>query len=189
MSFPAPTEKQAHIIWSGLSILSVALSLAVIGGVFYALASLLSYLSPVLMPIAVAGILACLLDPAVCFFERLHIPRVRSVLLVYLITGGFLVALIGTVIPAAYVQAVGLIGDAQARYAEFRRSHPPSKTRPDETATLPSLENDASISNNVALVPQMSANNEPLPTEPPRGLRCCGTIRAIGSTWRASRTA
>jgi len=111
MSFPDPSEKQAKIIWSGLTIVSIALSLAVIGGVIYGIAGLISYLSPILMPIAIAGIIACLLDPAVVFFERFKIPRFRSILLVYIIGAGLMLGMLGTVLPAVYVQAAGLISD------------------------------------------------------------------------------
>ncbi|MGB0580846.1 MAG: AI-2E family transporter [Limisphaerales bacterium] len=111
MSFPDPSEKQAKIIWSGMTIVSIALSLAVIGGVIYGVAGLISHLSPILMPIAIAGIIACLLDPAVVFFEKFKIPRFRAILLVYIIAAGMLLGMLGTVLPAVYVQAAGLIGD------------------------------------------------------------------------------
>lgn len=192
MSFPSPSLKQARIIWSGLTILSVALSLVVIGGVVYGLATLLAYLSPILMPIAVAGILACLLDPAVCFFERLKVPRVRSILLVYIITGGMLFAVIGAVIPAAYVQAVGLIGDAQARYAEFRRSHPSTRTKSDnpdasdaKDATKTATPSDTNV---VAVVPQMKAGTPPpdamaaLPPSRPGWFN--GALEKVKSMWQ-----
>jgi predicted PurR-regulated permease PerM len=109
MSFPAPTEKQGKVIWSSLTILSVAISLAVIGGILYGIASLISYLSPILLPIAMAGIAACLLEPLVTWFERFHIPRVRAILLVYAIIITFFLQMIGTVIPTAVGQATELI--------------------------------------------------------------------------------
>lgn len=109
MSFPAPTEKQAKVIWSSLTILSVAISLAVIGGILYGLASLISYLSPILLPIAMAGIAACLLEPMVTWFERFRIPRIRAILLVYIIIITFFLQMIGTVIPTAVGQATDLM--------------------------------------------------------------------------------
>lgn len=121
MSFPDPSEKQAKIIWSGLTIVSIALSLAVIGGVVYGVAGLISYLSPILMPIAIAGIIACLLDPAVVFFERFKIPRFRAILLVYIIATGLLLAMLGTVLPAVYVQAAGLISDVPGWITDIQK--------------------------------------------------------------------
>ncbi len=121
MSFPDPSEKQARIIWSGLTIVSIAASIGVIGGVVYAIASLISHLSPILMPIAIAGILACLIDPLVTFFEKFKIPRFRAILLVYIIASGMLLGMLGTVLPAVYVQAASLISDLPGWGEDFQR--------------------------------------------------------------------
>ncbi len=111
MPIPPPTEKQAKIIWSSLTIFAVAIALTVIGFVFYGLAVFLSTLSPILMPIAIAGILACILDPLVCFFEQFKVPRFRAILLVYVIVVTMTLGLLGTVVPAVYVQASDLINE------------------------------------------------------------------------------
>jgi predicted PurR-regulated permease PerM len=162
MSFPNPSEKQARIIWSGLTIVSIALSFGVIGAVVYGIATMLAHLSPILMPIAVAGILACLLDPAVCFFERMKVPRIRAILLVYVITGSAVIATVGTIIPAAYVQAVGLIGDAQSRYTEFRRTHPATDS-PANADTKAHPESETPPTNSIPAIPQMRPAPEVIP--------------------------
>ena len=128
MSFPTPTEKQAGLIWNSLTLLAVAAGIAVIGGAVYAIAALLSYLSPILLPIAMAGIIACLLDPAVMFFEKMKIPRVRSILLVYVIAGGLLMAMLSTVLPVVYVQATNLIREARGMYVEATEGRPGTTT-------------------------------------------------------------
>lgn len=114
-------------MWSSLTLLSVAAGIGVVGGAVYAIATLLSYLSPILLPIAMAGIIACLLDPGVIFFEKMKIPRVRSILLVYVICTGLLMALLSTVLPAVYVQATNLVREAQGMFSDARdklTSHP-----------------------------------------------------------------
>lgn len=135
MSFPDPSEKQAKIIWSGLTIVSIAASIGVIGGVLYALASLISHLSPILMPIAIAGILACLIDPLVIFFEKFKVPRFRAILLVYIIATGLLLGMLGTVLPAVYVQAASLISDSSGWGEKIQKILAESNQEPAEKIT------------------------------------------------------
>lgn len=158
MSFPDPSEKQAKIIWSGLTIVSIALSLGVIGGVIYAIASLISYLSPILMPIAMAGILACLIDPLVTFFEKFKVPRFRAILLVYIIATGLLLGMLGTVLPAVYVQAAGLINDVPGWVTQFQKIVTESEQKPE-------AEISGSSTNKTPFV-EGATNVAPLPSVP-----------------------
>ena len=61
MDFPGPTQKQARLIWFAVTACAVALTLALIGVVLWGFGFVLSLLSPVLWPIAVAGVLAYLI--------------------------------------------------------------------------------------------------------------------------------
>jgi predicted PurR-regulated permease PerM len=60
---------------------------------------ILQTLAPVLWPIAVAGVLAYLLDPLVDFLETRRVPRARAILLVFLVALAIVVALVGSVVP------------------------------------------------------------------------------------------
>ncbi|MSU43977.1 MAG: AI-2E family transporter [Pedosphaera sp.] len=70
MSFPAPTERQARILWFCLTTLAVAVCVVLVGLAGWGLSWLVQRLSPVLLPLMVAAILACLLAPLVDFFEQ-----------------------------------------------------------------------------------------------------------------------
>ena len=70
MAFPAPSEKQAKVLWLSITALAIAVFLALLALMFYGLGWLLDRLSPVLLPLAVAGILAFLLNPLVGIFEN-----------------------------------------------------------------------------------------------------------------------
>ncbi|MCC7374711.1 MAG: AI-2E family transporter [Verrucomicrobiales bacterium] len=83
MGFPPPSTKQAQVIWFALTALAVALTLAIIGGVLWGLGQVLVALSPVLWPIAVAGIIAFILDPVVDWLGERGVPRLRAILLVF----------------------------------------------------------------------------------------------------------
>ena len=70
MTFPPPTERQARLIWLAMSGLAVALLAALAVGFIWGLGQVLRILAPVLWPLAVAGVLAYLLDPLVDLFEH-----------------------------------------------------------------------------------------------------------------------
>ncbi|MDX1951800.1 MAG: AI-2E family transporter [Verrucomicrobiota bacterium] len=107
--FPGPTEKQARILWLSLTTLGVAVLLCLLGILFWGLGWLAQRLSSVLLPLAIAGILAYLLDPVVDFLERKRIPRARAIFLVFFL--GIMIVLItaSTVLPRLIVETQDLV--------------------------------------------------------------------------------
>ena len=98
MAFPSPSDKQAKVLWFSITALAIAVFLALLALMFYGVAWLLERLTPVLLPLVVAGIFAFLLNPLVDFFEgkmsakvsmifaKIKNPkRVKAILLVFLI--------------------------------------------------------------------------------------------------------
>ena len=86
------------MLWFSLTVLAIAVFLALLALMFYGVGWLLERLTPVLLPLAIAGILAFLLNPLVDFFEpkmsakvsflfsKIRNPkRVKSILLVLMI--------------------------------------------------------------------------------------------------------
>ncbi|MED5277494.1 MAG: hypothetical protein VYD86_00135, partial [Verrucomicrobiota bacterium] len=63
MAFPPPTEKQAKILWTSITALAVGILLALIAALLLGVAWVANTLSSVLIPLAIAGIVAYLLDP------------------------------------------------------------------------------------------------------------------------------
>src|SRR3954468_24922758 len=104
MIFPQPTTAQARLIWLGLTALGLALFLAFIAGLTWGLAWLAQQLSSVLLPLAVAGILAYLLDPVVDGLERLKVPRVRAILLVFFLGVMLILMAMSTIVPRLIVE-------------------------------------------------------------------------------------
>jgi len=82
-ALPSPTPKQARAIWFALTGLAVAAVIALIVAGVWGLGRVLDLLSPVLWPLAIAAVFACLLSPLVDFFERKKIPRARAIILVF----------------------------------------------------------------------------------------------------------
>jgi len=109
MSFPPPTEHQARIIWLAVSALAVGLLVALLCLLVWGLGKVLNVLSPVLWPLAVAGVIAYLLDPVVDFFERKGAPRTRAILVVFALAFFIVVGLLGSIVPQAVVETRQLV--------------------------------------------------------------------------------
>src|ERR1700690_2566207 len=99
MSLSSPTEQQSRIIWFALTGLAVAAVVALIVVAVWGLARILEILSPVLWPLAIAAVLACLLAPVVGYFESKKVSRPRAVLLVFVIAFTVMLAALASVIP------------------------------------------------------------------------------------------
>ena len=104
-----PTPFQTKSLWAAitsLSFLAVGASVLLIGSL---VVGAISFLQPVLTPIAVAAILAFLLEPVVRFSMRLGLSRLISIILVYLAFAAFFVGLLVYIIPPAYRQGNSLV--------------------------------------------------------------------------------
>lgn len=99
MTLPPPTPRQSKVIWAALTGLAIATLIGLIVGLIWGLGRILSILAPVLWPLAVAGILAYLLDPLVDRFERRGMRRQYAITLVFAMAVFILAALFGSVVP------------------------------------------------------------------------------------------
>src|SRR5881397_1702816 len=111
MNFPPPTEKQARIVWFSVTTLAIGVLVATLCVFVWGLGQVLHVLSPVLWPLAVAGILAYLLDPVVDFFEHKNISRKKAIILVFAMCTVALVGLLASVVPRLIHETEKLIAD------------------------------------------------------------------------------
>jgi len=130
-----PTEKQARFFWFTLTGLAVAAVIALVVGAIWGLGQVLNLLSPVLWPLAIAAVLACLLSPLVNFFERKKIPRGRAIILVFVVAFAVIAAVLANVIPRVVVETQQLAAKVpeysqrlQGRINDFI-AHPPDFIR------------------------------------------------------------
>ena len=105
MNLPPPTPQQARIVWAAVTGLALAILVALMVGVVWGLSRVLDVLSPVLWPIAVAGVLAYLLDPVVDFFERRRVPRTRAIVLVFFVALFLVLGVFSSVVPRLVVES------------------------------------------------------------------------------------
>src|SRR3954465_13109788 len=99
MAFPSPTVKQARIVWLSLTGLAIGVIEGLLGLLVWGLGFVLKLLSPVLWPLAIAGILAYLLDPVVDFFTRRKFSRQKAIIFVFGICVLALAGLFASIVP------------------------------------------------------------------------------------------
>lgn len=105
MNMPPPTEKQAHLIWLAVTGLAIAAIVSLIVLLVRGLGQVLDVLSPVIWPLAVAAVLACLLDPVVDFLHRKKVPRTRAIVVVFALALVIVVGLAASIVPQLVVEA------------------------------------------------------------------------------------
>ena len=109
MSLPSPSPKQSRIIWLALTGLALAIIVGLIVALFWGMGQALGLLGPVLWPIAVAAVLAYLLDPVVDFLESRKVPRTRGIVMVFFCAVMLLIALLGSVVPQLVSETSDLV--------------------------------------------------------------------------------
>lgn len=160
MNFPPPTDKQARIIWFALTGLAIGIVVTLIVAAIRGLGIVLDVLSPVLWPLAVAGILAYLLDPVVDRFEQRGLSRARAIMCVFAIALLIVTAIFSSIVPPIVAQSRQLIArlpeistKIEAR-ADYWINHPPAwlekylkdQSKPAEPAGSVAVTNDVTVS-------------------------------------------
>src|SRR6266571_5313738 len=78
-----PTPWQRKTMWAALSAFFTVFLIAIAGSVIWVAANVIAFLQPILIPVAIAAILAYLLDPLATRMCRGGLGRTRAVLLVF----------------------------------------------------------------------------------------------------------
>src|SRR5437762_14142440 len=88
-----PTSWQRKMMWATLTACFVVVLAVIVTAVIWAGASIISFLQPILIPVAIAALLAYLLDPLVTkMSRRTHTRTMAKALLfdiAYFASGGF----------------------------------------------------------------------------------------------------
>jgi predicted PurR-regulated permease PerM len=131
MSLQPPSPQQSRILWFALTMLAVAVVVGLVAGTIWSLARILNLLSPVLWPLAIAAVIACLLSPVVDFFERRKLSRPRAILLVVGLSLAVVLGILASIIPPIIEETKDLVAKApdyadrlQARVAQLIRQPP-----------------------------------------------------------------
>lgn len=95
-----PTRFQTKTMWSAATGVAILILGALVVGLVWLSASLFGFLQPVLVPLAVAGIVAYLLDPVVGWLQRRKLSRLTAVITVFAALLAAMVLLLVAILPA-----------------------------------------------------------------------------------------
>ena len=112
MSVYPPSEQQARLLWFSLAAVAVAVLTGLLGALVWGIGQVIQILTPVLLPLAVAGIIAYLLDPVVSLFVRLGQPRMRSIFYVFGLALLLVTGLGATVVPRLVIEVREVVDKA-----------------------------------------------------------------------------
>lgn len=103
-----PTVFQRNALWTAITALSLTVIGALAIGFVYLGTQVMGYLQPILVPFAVAGVLAYLLEPGVAWLEKKGVKRQPSVLMVFFIFSLVLGSLVWWIAPKIIEQTANL---------------------------------------------------------------------------------
>jgi predicted PurR-regulated permease PerM len=115
-----PTAWQCKMMWAALTAFCLVLLVVIVGTVIWTGANILSFLQPILIPVAIAAILTYLLDPLVTKMSRGALSRTKAVLLLFAIAFFALGGLLGWLIPTISIQSANFARQVPA-YTEKAR--------------------------------------------------------------------
>ena len=151
MGLPPPTPKQASILWLAITGLAGATIVLLAVALIWGLGQVLHILAPVIWPLAIAGVIAYLLDPVVDFLERRRVPRTRAILVVFAGAAVLMLGIVGSVVPQVVTESRALV----SRIPEYSQK---VKTRVGEWVSNPRL---PSILNRLLRLPDSMESNAP----------------------------
>src|ERR1041384_1775284 len=100
-----PTPWQRKMMWAALTACFLVFLVVIVAAVIWAGAGIISFLQPILIPVAIAAILAYLLDPLVTKMSRGALTRTKAIALLFAIAFFALGGLAAWVVPTISVQS------------------------------------------------------------------------------------
>ncbi|PAW66455.1 MAG: hypothetical protein B9S38_13605 [Verrucomicrobiia bacterium Tous-C4TDCM] len=144
-----PSRFQLRTLWNAATGVSILVLGALLVGLVWLMGQIFSFLQPVLVPLAVAAIIAYLLDPVVRIFQKRGFSRRWSVVSTFagftLIAAGLvavMIPLVGGQIHTFQQQRDAIAADMQANTASEAAPAAGNTASPDETTSLPETATD-----------------------------------------------
>ena len=117
-----PTPWQRKTMWAALTACFVVLLIVVVAAAIWTAANIISFLQPILIPVAIAVILTYLLDPLVTRMSRGTLSRTKAVALVFAIAFFSLGGLGAWLVPTISIQSANFARQVPA-YTESARDY------------------------------------------------------------------
>ena len=115
-----PTDWQKKTMWAALTALFIVFLIVAVGSGIWVVANVIGFLQPILIPVAIAAILAYLLDPLVTRMCRKGVGRTKAVVLLFTIAFLSITALCAWLVPMVSVQSANFANQLPA-YTERAR--------------------------------------------------------------------
>jgi len=169
-----PTAWQKKTMWAALTALFIVFLAVVIASAIWIAAGLIGFLQPILIPVAIAAILAYLLDPLVTRICRNGMGRTKAVVLMFTIALLALVGLISWLVPMISLQSAVFTRELPAYTQKARDRVVDLIYRYDRTFGVPGASRGKSVSPTKTFVnwllgpspaPQAPAATPAAPTE------------------------
>lgn len=103
-----PTLWQRKTMWTALTALFLVFLVVVFGSVVWVTANAISFLQPILIPVAIAVILAYLLDPLVTHLSRRGFGRTKAIVLLFAVAFLAMGALLAWLVPVISIQSASV---------------------------------------------------------------------------------
>src|SRR6476469_5332696 len=117
-----PTLWQRKMMWAALTACFVVVLVVIVAATIWAGASIISFLQPILIPVAIAAILAYLLDPLVTKMSRGTLTRTKAIALLFAIGFFALGGLAAWLVPTVSIQSANFARQIPA-YTERARDY------------------------------------------------------------------
>ena len=165
-----PGENQLRIIWFALTALAVTAIIAVAISAIWGISQVLNLFGPVLWPLAIAVVLAYLLDPPVNWLERRHIPRTWAILIVFAAVLAAVGGMLGSIIPQMIKESNNLVSKIPGYTAQAQQRLNDWANRAEKAAVTPPPPPKPGTNSPAAIdstVPAYSPASSNLKTHPP----------------------
>jgi predicted PurR-regulated permease PerM len=132
-----PGRTQQRIIWFALTTLAITAVAAIGILAIWGIGKVLDLLSPVLWPLAIATVLAYLLDPAVNWLERQKISRTWGITIVFTVVFAIVAGVLASVIPQMIKETNNLVKKIPAYTAQAQQRLTDWANRAEKEAIAP----------------------------------------------------
>ncbi|MBL9142539.1 MAG: AI-2E family transporter [Verrucomicrobiaceae bacterium] len=112
-----PTPFHLNAFWTAVAAVSITVIIAISVGFVYLGTQIIAFLQPILIPFAVAGVLAYLLEPLVARLVRWGLSRQRAVILVFTLFSAVIAGITLLIVPTLVRQGAQFVKEVPV-YAE-----------------------------------------------------------------------
>jgi predicted PurR-regulated permease PerM len=103
-----PTPWQRKVMWAALTALFLVFLVLTAGSLLWIAGNVIGFLQPILIPVAIAGILAYLLDPLVTRMSRRGLGRTKAIILLFAVAFLAIAGLLAWLVPVISMQSASL---------------------------------------------------------------------------------